>query len=49
MARGADKDGIKKEYEEHFASGCSKSLACEKVCPVNIPTLASIAKMNRKK
>jgi hypothetical protein len=24
-----------------------KSLACEKVCPVNIPTLASMARMNR--
>lgn len=44
------KDGrrkIKKDYDEHFAKGCSKSLACEKVCPMNIPTLASIAKMNR--
>ena len=40
---------IKKDYDEHFAKGCSKSLACEKVCPMNIPTLASIAKMNRGK
>ena len=38
---------IKKDYKKHFAKGCSKSLACQKVCPMNIPTLASIAKMNR--
>jgi succinate dehydrogenase and fumarate reductase iron-sulfur protein len=42
-----NKSGIKSMYEEHFAKGCSKSLACEKVCPVKIPTLASMAKMNR--
>ena len=36
------------EYAEHFAKGCSKSLSCVDVCPMHIPTLASIAKMNRK-
>lgn len=45
--RKSDKESIKKNYDEHFAKGCSKSLACEKVCPVNIPTLASMARMNR--
>ncbi|SCW48490.1 succinate dehydrogenase / fumarate reductase iron-sulfur subunit [Ruminococcaceae bacterium YRB3002] len=40
-------DQIKKDYKKHFAKGCSKSLACTKVCPMNIPTLASMAKMNR--
>ena len=45
--RKSDKESIKKNYEEHFAKGCSKSLVCEKVCPVNIPTLASMARMNR--
>ena len=42
-----NRDQIKKDYDEHFAKGCSKSLACEKVCPMKIPTLASIAKMNK--
>jgi len=40
---------IRKEYEEHFAKGCSKSLACEDICPMKITTLASMAKLNRKK
>lgn len=39
---------IKKQYSEHFASGCSKSLSCMDVCPMKIQTIASIAKMNRK-
>lgn len=38
---------IKKEYNKHFAAGCSKSLSCQKICPMEIPTLASILKMNR--
>lgn len=39
------KKEIKKEYGRHFASGCSKALSCVKICPQNIDTLASIAKM----
>ena len=39
---------IGKEYAEHFGAGCSKSLACADVCPMKIPTLASMAKMNRR-
>ena len=42
-----EKDQLKKDYNKHFSQGCSKSLACQKVCPMNIPTLSSIAKMNR--
>ncbi len=42
-------EGIKKVYDEHFGSVCSKSLSCVDVCPMHIPTLASMAKMNRKK
>ena len=38
---------IKKDYDKHFAAGCSKSLACVDVCPMKIPTLSSMAKMNR--
>ena len=32
-------------YGEHFARGCSKAFSCMDVCPMNIPTIASIAKM----
>ena len=42
------KEENKKAYDAHFAEGCSKSLSCVDVCPMQIPTLASIAKMNRK-
>ena len=38
---------IRKEYDVHFGRGCSKSLACMDVCPMEIPTLTSMAKMNR--
>ena len=38
---------LKDEYDRLFASGCSKSLACVDVCPMKIPTLSSMAKMNR--
>ena len=44
---GDDTEEIKKSYGTHFAAGCSKSLSCMSVCPMNIPTLSSIAKMNR--
>ena len=36
-----------KAYQEHFERGCSKSLSCADICPMKIPTLASISKMNR--
>ncbi|MDD6797661.1 MAG: 2Fe-2S iron-sulfur cluster-binding protein [Clostridia bacterium] len=42
------KKEIASEYKKHFASGCSKSLACVDICPVQIPTLASIGRMNKK-
>ena len=42
------KKELKKAYQEHFAEGCSKALACVKVCPMEIDTLSSIARMNRK-
>ena len=35
-------------YRAHFAGGCSRSLSCVEICPMKIPTLSSIAKMNRK-
>lgn len=37
-----------KEYKKHFGSGCSKALSCQTVCPVEIETITSIMKMNRK-
>ncbi len=35
-------------YSKHFGGGCSKSLSCMDVCPMKIPTIASIAWLNRK-
>jgi succinate dehydrogenase / fumarate reductase iron-sulfur subunit len=40
---------IIKDYDRHFAAGCSKSLACMEVCPMKIPTLSSMAKLNKNK
>ena len=37
---------MKKLYGEHFGKTCSKALSCMDVCPMHIPTLASIAKLN---
>ena len=39
---------ILKVYGEHFGRSCSKSLSCVDVCPMKIPTLASMAKLNRR-
>lgn len=47
-ARNETKAGeVRASYEKHFAKGCSKSLSCMDVCPMKIPTIASMAKMNR--
>ncbi|MBQ1311575.1 MAG: 4Fe-4S dicluster domain-containing protein [Blautia sp.] len=40
---------IRELYGKHFGSVCSKSLSCMEVCPMHIPTLASMAKMNRQR
>lgn len=40
---------IRKVYKEHFGKQCSKSLSCMDVCPMGIPTIASIAEMNRQR
>ena len=48
-ARNTDKRReIKELYDEHFGSTCSKSLSCMDVCPMKIPTIASMAKLNRR-
>ena len=47
-SQSANEDtALKEAYAKHFAAGCSKSLSCMDVCPMRIPTIASIAKMNR--
>lgn len=38
---------VKKAYARHFGNACSKSLACMDVCPMRIPTIASMARLNR--
>ena len=38
---------FRKVYGEHFGNVCSKALSCMEVCPMHIPTIASMAKMNR--
>lgn len=46
-SRNRDKaKDIKKIYGEHFGGGCSKALSCVDVCPMKIPTMASMAKLN---
>ena len=42
------KPEIVKSYKTHFGAGCSKALSCQTVCPVNIETITSIMRMNRK-
>ena len=44
---GSRESAIREAYKTNFAKGCSKALSCVDVCPMKIPTLASIAKMNR--
>ena len=39
---------IVKEYKTHFGAGCSKALSYQSVCPMEIETITSIMKMNRK-
>jgi succinate dehydrogenase / fumarate reductase iron-sulfur subunit len=47
-SRNRDKAGeITKLYGEHFGKDCSKALSCMDVCPMKIPTIASMAKFNR--
>ena len=45
----ADKNApVIKEYQAHFGAGCSKALSCQSICPMEIETLTSILRMNRK-
>ena len=48
-SQSADKKPpIAKEYKAHFGAGCSKALSCQSVCPMQIETITSILRMNRK-
>ena len=47
-AQSADRRAeIRAEFKKHFAPGCSKALACVDICPMEIDTLTSIARLNR--
>ena len=49
-SRNSDKkEETEKAYKKHFGSGCSKALSCMSVCPMKIPTIASMAKLNGNK
>ena len=39
---------IRDSYSQKFYPHCLKTIACEDVCPMKIPTQRSISKMNRK-
>ena len=42
------KPQVIKSYKTHFGAGCSKALSCQSVCPMEIETITSIMRMNRK-
>ena len=49
-ARNREKSAAMKDtYGEYFGKSCSKSFACMDVCPVKIPMIATMAKLNREK
>jgi len=37
---------LKRKYKKKFFNGCSKSLICEKICPVGIPAETDMSNMN---
>ena len=48
-SQSTDKDvEVIKAYKTHFGAGCSKALSCQSVCPMEIETITSIMRMNRK-
>ena len=42
------KSQVIKGYKTHFGARCSNALSCQSVCPMEIETITSIMKMNRK-
>jgi succinate dehydrogenase / fumarate reductase iron-sulfur subunit len=49
LADGYGNYEIKGNFDTFFSSGCSKSGACEKICPAGIKTLSAMASLNRKR
>ena len=48
-SQSADKKTqVVQEYKTHFGAGCSKALSCRSICPMEIETITSIMRMNRK-
>jgi succinate dehydrogenase / fumarate reductase iron-sulfur subunit len=48
LARNREKAAeMRATYARSFGNACSKSLACMDVCPMDIPTIASMARLNR--
>ncbi|MEG1945948.1 MAG: 2Fe-2S iron-sulfur cluster-binding protein [Lachnospiraceae bacterium] len=47
-SKNAHQKKMRESYQKHFMAGCSKSLACERLCPVKMKTLSSICKLQRK-
>lgn len=47
-SKNAHQKEMRESYQKHFMAGCSKSLACERLCPAKMKTLSSICKLQRK-
>ncbi|WP_151732824.1 succinate dehydrogenase/fumarate reductase iron-sulfur subunit [Paenibacillus tengchongensis] len=43
----SENKAYKKQYTKRVYEGCSKSLACQEVCPMDIPIVEAVSKMNR--
>ena len=40
---------VQQAYDQHFGAVCSRSLTCMDVCPVKIPTITSMAALNKRR
>lgn len=47
LKKGQHKAEVLKKYKKEIFNGCSKSLACQEVCPMKIPLVEVMSKMNR--
>lgn len=45
--RGEHRDAMEKNYRKQVFAGCTKSMACEKVCPMNLPLVTMMSDANR--
>lgn len=39
---------FQKQYKNNVFEGCTKSLACQRICPMNIPMIEMLSQMNRR-